>query len=188
MINYSVPKDFVAITFDDGPSKYTKDIVDILTDYHVGGTFFFVGTQVKKFPESVKYVGEHGFSIGNHSMSHANLQKLSLAEQQAEILGNNRLIESITSKPVVLFRPPYGSMNAQTKEIVEYANMKITMWNRDPEDWKFKKNPQKVLSYIEHSKTRGSVILLHESKETVELLPDIIEYLQQQKVQIINLM
>ncbi len=188
MINYSVPKDFVAITIDDGPSKYTKDIVDILTDYHVGGTFFFVGTQVKKFPESVKYVVDHGFSIGNHSMSHANLQKLSLAEQQAEILGNNRLIENITSAPVVLFRPPYGSVNTQTQKIVEDANMKMTMWNSDPEDWKNKKNPQKVLHYIEHSQTMGSVILLHESKETVELLPDIIEFLQQQKVQIINLM
>jgi peptidoglycan/xylan/chitin deacetylase (PgdA/CDA1 family) len=187
LVNYNIPKDFVAITFDDGPSKYTKDIVDILTDYHVGGTFFFVGTQVKKFPEFVTYVDEHGFAIGNHSVSHANLQKLSVEKQRAEILGNKRLLENITSKPVLLFRPPYGSMNAQTKKYAEGANMKIVMWDCDPKDWKYKGNPQKVLNYIKNFKTRGSVILLHESKQTVEMLPDIIEFLQQQNVQIINL-
>lgn len=186
-VNYSVPQNSVAITFDDGPSQYTKGIVDVLKDYHVGGTFFFVGTQVKKFPESVKYASDNGFSIGNHSMTHPNLQKLSEEKQRAEIANTSTLIEKITSKPVVLLRPPYGSMNAHTREIAGSANMKIVMWNRDPEDWKAKNDAQKVLGYLERAKAGGSVILLHESKETLGLLPTLIEYLQQQQVQIINL-
>ncbi|MWV45941.1 polysaccharide deacetylase family protein [Paenibacillus sp. HJL G12] len=187
-VNYSVPKNSVAITFDDGPSKYTKGIVDVLRDYHVGGTFFFVGTQVRKFPESVKYVDDNGFSIGNHSMTHPNLQKLSVDKQKAEIVNTSTLIEKITSKPVVLLRPPYGSMNAHTKEIAESAHMKIMLWNRDPEDWKSKNDAQKVLGYLEQAQAGGSVILLHESKETLGLLPTLIEYLLQQQVQIVNLM
>lgn len=186
-VNFGISKESVAITFDDGPSKYTKEIVDILQHYHVGGTFFFVGTQVKRFPEAVKYVSDQGLAIGNHSMTHSNLQKLTAERQQAEILQTNKLIKDITSKPVVLFRPPYGSMNGHTRKAAEGADMKIVLWNRDPEDWKSKNSPQHVLNYIEHAQAGGSVILLHESEKTVSLLPQLIEYLQKQQIPIVNL-
>jgi len=186
-VNFGISKESVAITFDDGPSKYTKEIVDILERYNAGGTFFFVGTQVRKFPEAVKYASDHGFAIGNHSMTHANLQKLPAERQQAEILQTNKLIKDITSKPVALFRPPYGSMNGHTRKAAEGANMKIVLWNRDPEDWKSKNSPQHVLNYIEHAQAGGSVILLHESEKTVRLLPQLIKYLQKQQIPIVNL-
>lgn len=184
---FKVPVGSVSITFDDGPSAYTQDIVKVLKEYNVGGTFFFVGSQVLKFPEAVKYVDDHGFSIGNHSMTHANLAKLSTANQKYQIEHTNELIQNITSKPVFLFRPPYGSRDDSLNQLVSTSNMKMVMWNSDPEDWNHS-SAQRILDYITRTKSSGSIILLHESKETLEALPLIIEFLQKQQLEISSLL
>ena len=185
-VSFTVPLGFVAITFDDGPSIYTKDIVDVLNKYNVGGTFFFVGTQVQKFPESVKYVDDHGFSIGNHSMTHSNLSNLSAEKQLSELERTNQLIQNITSKPVLLFRPPYGSRDNKLSELIAKKNMRMVLWNNDPEDW-HNDSPQQTLNYISQTRSTGAIILLHESKATLEILPMIIEYLQKEQLKISSL-
>lgn len=186
-VNFNVPHGAVSITFDDGPSTYTQDIVNVLKKYNVGGTFFFVGTQVRKFPEAVEYVDANGFSIGNHSMTHANLAQLSASDQQYQLEQTNQLIQNITSKPVLLFRPPYGSRDDTLDQLVSKNNMKMVLWNNDPEDWNHS-NSQKILNYITHTKSTGSIILLHESKETLKALPLIIEFLQKQQLEISSLL
>ncbi|WP_438347242.1 polysaccharide deacetylase family protein [Paenibacillus sp. FA6] len=185
-ISFSVPPGFVAITFDDGPSIYTKEIVNVLNKYNVGGTFFFVGTQVQKFPESVKYVDDHGFSIGNHSMTHSNLSNLSAEKQLSELVRTNQLIQNITSKPVHLFRPPYGSRDDKLSELMAKENMRMVLWNNDPEDW-HNDSPQQTLNYISRTRSTGAIILLHESKATLDILPMIIEYLQKEQLKISSL-
>ncbi|OAB45968.1 polysaccharide deacetylase family protein [Paenibacillus glacialis] len=185
-VNFNLPSGSVALTFDDGPSIYTKEIVDVLKKYGVGGTFFFVGSQVRKFPEAVKYADANGFSIGNHSMTHSNLSQLSATIQQYEIEQTNQLIQQITSNPVLLFRPPYGSRDDKLTDLMTNNNMKMVLWNKDPEDWN-NSNSQKILNYIINTHSTGSIILLHESKETLKALPFIIEFLQKQQLEISSL-
>ena len=60
----------VALTFDDGPSKYTQQILDILQDRDIHATFFLIGTNVNKHPEIVKRMADDGHAIGNHSYTH----------------------------------------------------------------------------------------------------------------------
>lgn len=186
IINYRIPAGTVALTFDDGPSKYTKKIADILNEYEVGGTFFFIGNKVKKFPDSVDYVHTNGFMIGNHSTNHAEFNKLSLDEQIGNIVETNNMIEQITTEPVILFRPPYGANNTDTTEVMSTYGMKMVLWNSDTEDWK-SKNAEEILKYVTSKKASGSIILLHETEGTVQALPQIIEYLQEQQLDIVNL-
>ncbi|TQR20834.1 polysaccharide deacetylase family protein [Psychrobacillus vulpis] len=186
IVNYSIPEGKVALTFDDGPSKYTKDITDILKNYQVGGTFFFIGNNVKRYSDSVKYVKSHGYSIGGHSMTHPDLAKIPYHAQENEIIHTNQLIEEITQEEVVLFRPPYGSKNEETIEIMNETNNKIVLWNADTEDWK-SQNGDEIFSYIRGSKSSGSIILLHESQIVVDILPEIIEYLKEQELEIVTL-
>lgn len=64
----------VALTFDDGPCEpYTGEILDILKGYNVKATFFMVGRNVDKFPETAKRVAAGGHEIGNHTYSHTSL-------------------------------------------------------------------------------------------------------------------
>jgi peptidoglycan-N-acetylglucosamine deacetylase len=186
LITSSVPEGSVALTFDDGPSKHTKEIADILKKNQAGGTFFFIGTNVEKYPEYVQYVHKNGFSIGNHSMTHPDLTELTIDQQQQEISKANQLIEKLTSEPVTLFRPPYEANNQSTINLMAADHLKMVLWDRDPRDWQTK-NPEKILDYIKDNDASGTIILLHESQKVVDILPAIINYLKSQQLQIITL-
>lgn len=185
-ITYEIPKGNVALTFDDGPSPYSKSIVNILNEYEVGGTFFFIGLNVEKYPEYVEYVHTNGYSIGSHSMNHINVSNLSYEKQESELLLSSNLIEEITNEKINLFRPPYGAKNKHTKTLINEYDNKIVLWNNDPKDWKTR-DADKIFSHIKNSDVSGSIILLHESQAVIDALPRIIEHLQEQDLQIINL-
>ncbi len=186
VISYSIQAGTVALTFDDGPSKYTKEITDILKNYKVGGTFFFIGKNVLKYPNHVQYVHANGYKIGSHSMNHTDLIRLSYEKQELDLLHTNQLIEDVIQEKVTLFRPPYGSNNEDTLQIMNNNQAKMVLWNTDTQDWK-SHNADKIMNAVRTSKTSGSIILLHESQAVVDALPQIIDYLQSQDLQIVNL-
>lgn len=185
-VTYGVPEGMVALTFDDGPSFYSLEISNLLKKYEVGGTFFFIGKNVVKHPEYVEYVHKNGFSIGSHSMNHVDVSNLSYEGQKREIIDSFKLIEEITHKKVDLFRPPFGAKNNHTIDLMDELNSKMVLWDRDPEDWRVR-NAEVILQYIKDSDPSGSIILLHESQAVMDALPMIIEYLQEQGLQIVSL-
>lgn len=186
LVSYSIPKGRVALTFDDGPSKYTKEIVDLLKQHEIRGTFFFIGRNVEHYPDAVKYAYNNGNSIGNHSLNHLNLVKQSNNKQEYEIMHTDAMLEELIQDKVVLFRPPYGSKNAVTKQILVNNDKKMVLWNTDPEDWK-SKNADAIYQAIVKSKVNGSIILLHESQATLDALPKIIQFLKDKELDIVNL-
>jgi peptidoglycan-N-acetylglucosamine deacetylase len=185
-ITYSIPEGYVSLTFDDGPSKYTAKIIDILKGYNVGGTFFFIGMNVKKHPDYVQYVQANGYSIGSHSMNHVKMSGLSFEKQKDELIQSTKAIEDITGEKVVLLRPPYGAFNEQTKGIVHDDMDKMILWNKDPNDWKTH-DADNIFNYIRNTDASGSIILLHESQAVVDALPKIITHLQKQNLEIVSL-
>lgn len=174
---FGLPKEYVALTFDDGPSKLTKDIVDILSKQNVPATFLFVGQNVAHHKDAVTYASEHGMSIGNHSWDHSVLTKFTLKEQSENLSKANKAIEALTHKPVTLFRPPYGAVNDKLVSAANKQQMKTLLWNRDPEDWNAKR-PEDIIRYFRHVEAAGGIYVLHEDKNTVEALPAIIKYLK----------
>lgn len=183
---YSLPKGTVALTFDDGPSIYSKEIVNILKAHQVGGTFFYIGVNVNKHRDVVQYVKENGYSIGNHSMNHKQLTKLNYVQQESEIITASQLIEEITMEDISLFRPPYGALNESTTDLTHTYNKKMVLWNIDPKDWE-NQNSDAIFNNIVHSETSGAIILLHESQAVIDALPRIIKYLQEQNLEIVSL-
>lgn len=185
-ISYSIPKGYVALTFDDGPSKHSMDIMNVLKKHEVGGTFFFVGTNVKKHPDYVKAIHANGYSVGSHSMTHSQMPSLTYEEQKAELTRAADLIEHITDEKLVLFRPPYGAFDDRTEALSRQQGNKVVLWNRDPEDW-LTRDEDKILDYVQHIEASGSIILLHESQAVVDALPKIIKSLQDQGLTIVSL-
>ncbi|ACT04773.1 polysaccharide deacetylase family protein [Paenibacillus sp. JDR-2] len=174
---FGLPKEYVALTFDDGPSKLTKDIVDILTEQNVPATFLFVGQNVAHHKEAVTYAAGHGMSIGNHSWDHSVLTKSTLQEQNENLSKASKAIEALTHKPVTLFRPPYGAVNDDLVSAADKQQMKTLLWNRDPEDWNAK-TPEDITAYFHHVEAAGGIYVMHEDKYTVQALPAIIKYLK----------
>lgn len=181
---YSLPKGYVALSFDDGPSKYTKEIVDILAEHEVAATFLFVGNKVARNVEAVKYASEHQMSIGSHSWDHSKMTDNGVNENQNNLAKANQALEQITQSPITIFRPPYGAINDKLAAKVTEQQMKVLLWNRDSEDWR-RKTPEDVIQFVHHTDPSGAIYLFHEKKITVEALPAIIQYLQEKNMKFV---
>ncbi|MUK88179.1 polysaccharide deacetylase family protein [Ornithinibacillus sp. L9] len=186
-ITYKLPEGTVALTFDDGPSKYSIEILTILKEYNVGGTFFFIGHNVEKHPDYVQQIYSDGYSIGTHSMNHVNVATLSYEKQENELIESSQRIESIIGEAITLFRPPYGATNVHTENLIHDHHHKMVLWNNDPKDWE-SQQPDKIVESIRSTDVSGDIILLHESPAVIQALPKIIEYLQELDLEIVNLL
>lgn len=178
---YSLPDGYVALTFDDGPSEYTKDIVDLLVEHEIGATFLFVGRHASRMPELAVYAEQNGMRVGNHSWDHHDLVLLSQKKMGSNIERSNKALEKIVDAPVTLFRPPYGSMDERLMDAVADMDMKLLMWNRDPKDWKAR-SAEEVVQYFRDTNPSGGIYVLHEKKVTLEALPAIIRILKKKEL------
>ena len=183
----SLPDGQVALTFDDGPSVYTEDILRVLEEYGVKATFFFIGKNIYRYPEAVQAVRDQGHGIGLHSFSHKVLRDLSKEDQTKEIESCLEAIAPMVDRDeIFLFRPPYGMFNDDTKELLSKHQMSLVLWNRDPRDWAARSD-QEILSGVLNTTYSGGIYLLHENALTLEALPQIIEAFQEEDLEFINL-
>ncbi|MEH6979719.1 peptidoglycan-N-acetylglucosamine deacetylase [Bacillus pseudomycoides] len=172
----------VYLTFDDGPGKYTADLLNILKENDVKATFFLIGENVKQFPELVKREKEEGHYVGMHSMTHDFKKLYTSGEYVNEMKEDQGLIANIIKESPKLTRPPYGSMpglNEALRNRTVEANLKVWDWTIDSLDWKLPGNPNGVVqNVISGAKQEREVILMHEKKQTVQALQTIIDDLR----------
>lgn len=162
----------VAFTFDDGPSKYTLDIANILEEYNARATFFEVGYNIKAHPEITKELSDRGFEIGNHTTDHSKLTKLTQEKYLSKINDNNEIFKELTGKDMPYLRPPYGSYNDKIKASV---GVPIVTWSLDTRDWE-SRNKDKVIEMVMSNIKEGDIILFHDLYESTrdavkELMP-----------------
>ena len=168
-------KPMVAITFDDGPGKYTMQLLQQLEAYDARATFFMVGTNVPNYPETVKKMKEIGCELGNHTTHHARLTELDVAGIQNQIGTTNQAIQNIVGEGATLVRPPYGAVN----EVVQSAaGVPLAMWSVDTRDWELK-NAELIKNYVLNTAKDGEIILLHDIHETtiqamLQVIPELV--------------
>ena len=180
------------LTFDDGPSHITKDIIDVLKEYQVKATFFILGSTMKEEEkEYLKQMVEDGHTIGIHTFSHNYKEIYSSVEAFLEdFYEDYKLIYDITGVQVNIFRFPWGSYNLYNKGIrdelieeMERRGFTYYDWNVSAEDsvgnpteYRIKQNVLKDLS-----RYKQPIILMHDSainRLTARILPDIIKEMQ----------
>ena len=184
----------VYLTFDDGPSSNTDQILDILKDYDVKATFFVVGKTDERSVKAYQRIVEEGHTLAMHSYSHRYDEIYESKEAFARDL--NSLQEYLYETTGVwprIYRFPGGSSNTVSKvdmqELIEYlTDIGITYfdWNVASGDAVSRTLPadtivNNCLSGIE--KQKESVILMHDASNkgtTIEALPRIIEAIQEQ--------
>ena len=126
----------VAITFDCAwGADDINEIIDTLEFNNIYATFFAVGTWVKNYPEAVENLNDSGMEIGNHSDSHAHVNKMSFDENVQDMEKCNSRIEEITGKKVKFYRGPYGEYNNTVIKVAESLNMQVIQWDVDTLDY-----------------------------------------------------
>ena len=174
----------IALTFDDGPSpRNTPQILDILADYDVPGTFFLLGQEVEDHPWLVERIAREGHEIGNHSYTHRNFTTLDWAEvKEAEITRTGELIEDITGEYPRLIRPPYGDINDRQLELFSRESYQIVNWSVDVGDYELENQPELLLARAQLQLHGGAIVLMHDGggdrTSTIEFLPELIEMLE----------
>lgn len=177
---------YVALTFDDGPSKiYTPQVLDILKENNIHATFFLIGKNAEKYPEIVKRIVSEGHTIGNHTYTHPTIMPL-ISNQQLiqEIKKTEDVIYNNTGVKTVLFRPPHGWHTPWMINECEKLGYDVVNWTVDPKDWRHPSS-NVIVKKVIHKSGNGAIVLLHDGLElkddpgqenTLKALSQIIEY------------
>lgn len=164
-------KKYVALTFDDGPGKYTKELVDLLVKNNVKASFFMVGQNIKNYKSSVKYAYDNGMEICNHSQNHKNLKNLSKEDIEYEINSVDDMLEEIIGERARYYRSPGGNQN---ENVLNTISKPCILWNVDTRDWE-SRDTQKIISKTLKEVDDGDIILMHEIyKTTLDAVEPII--------------
>ena len=150
-----------AITINAGDGdEDTRAILDVLDRYHVKATFFFVGSWVRRYPESLLNIAERGHELGNHSDTHPDMTKLSVQAMQTEIRALDQIIEEATGIRPTLFRTPSGAYNALVVQTARAMGHEAIQWDVDSLDWKGY-GAADIESRVLRGIKPGSIVLLH---------------------------
>lgn len=174
----------VALTFDDGPSKYTKDIINTLKVNNVNATFFVLGNKVEIYKDIISESIKNGNEIGNHSYNHKWLSKLSTNELLDQINKTQDILKSTVNYTPTCFRPTYGSVNNRIRKNIDLS---ITLWTVDTKDWKIK-NVDRIVEKALKNIGDGDIILMHDIFErSSEALKKLIPKLKEQGYQFVTI-
>jgi peptidoglycan-N-acetylglucosamine deacetylase len=171
----------LALTFDDGPGPFTPQILAILKQEDVPGTFFEVGVEEHFFHPGTSEAVADGFPIGDHTFSHEPMSTLRRAQQQTQLLGQIRATRPYGAPYPRLFRPPYGRWNSTTLSLLRRYRMLMVLWSVDTNDWT-RPGVRSIVNAAVKGARPGAVILLHDAggnrTQTVAALPKIISALR----------
>ncbi|MDD6224036.1 MAG: polysaccharide deacetylase family protein [bacterium] len=173
----------VALTFDDGPSNHTKEIIDILKENDACATFFVLGNKVTLYQNVLKESIANGNELGNHSYNHKWLSRLSVANFIDQVESTQKIMrETLDYEPTYL-RPTYGSI---TNRMRKNTDLKISLWTIDTKDWKLK-SVERIVEKATSNIADGDIILMHDIFErSKEALKEIIPILQERGFQFVT--
>lgn len=174
-----------ALTFDDGPhAQGTPATLEILAREGVRATFFLVGEQVLRNPGIAAEVRAAGHGIGLHCHRHRNLLRLAPWQVREDMARAASAIEDATGVSPVLYRPPYGVLNAAALRLARRDGRRTLLWTHWGRDWERAATPESIAARVTAGAHEGSVLLLHDAddysapgswRRTVSALPRVID-------------
>ncbi len=167
----------IYLTFDDGPIPDVTDFVlKTLNSYQAKATFFCIGDNIKKHPDTFKKIIEAGHQIGNHTFNHLKGWKT------ADEIYFQNMVKCQQLTNTTLFRPPYGLIKkSQVRSIQKaYPKIQIIMWDVISRDYDPTTSPEKCYTNVIDNSTNGSIIVFHDSIKAFDrlsyTLPRVLAY------------
>ena len=181
----------VTLTFDDGPfPETTPTVLRMLAKYDIHATFFVLGRyldgeddRAKATRDVLRQIVSAGHLVGNHTHDHSLLTQLGRAQALAQIEDGAASITRVTGKEPLVFRPPYGQVDAFTMQVLKEKQLELVLWNVEAEDMKnddataMFKSIRDQLDYA-----GGGIVLLHDIRpSTVAVLGKLLDWLALRK-------
>ncbi|WET00571.1 polysaccharide deacetylase family protein [Flavobacterium sp. YJ01] len=177
----------IALTFDDGPSEFTLEVLALLKKYNAKATFFCIGKNIEKHPKILKQIITEGHLVGNHSYSHSKLFDFYNEDKITdELRKTDELLEKFTSKKINFFRPPYGVTTPSIRRALKITGHKTIGWNIRSLDGGTK-NQELIFNRIIKRVSPGGIVLLHDTgKHSVLVLEQFLQFLKQNNYQVVS--
>lgn len=179
-----IKKKYVALTFDDGPSGFTKEIIDLLKKYEYNATFFVLGNKLNvDYKDILKESINNGNEIGVHGFSHKSFTRLKTEALEEEITKSKKYVYNLTEYMPNLVRPPYGNINNSIRNL----NLgPYILWNNDTLDWKLR-DAKKIYERLINSIEENNIILMHDTYlTTYKALELILPYLKENNYEVVT--
>lgn len=177
----------IALTFDDGPSEFTAQVLDLLQQHNARATFFCIGKQVEKYPDLALRMVSEGHVIGNHSFSHSKTFDFYGKHQLiSELEQTDQEIEAVTGEKVRFFRPPYGVTTPSLARALKQTGHEVIGWSIRSNDG-ISNDVGKILKRVESRLEPGAIVLLHDtSASSVAALEQLLLTLDRQNYQAVT--
>jgi peptidoglycan-N-acetylglucosamine deacetylase len=174
----------VALTFDDGPTDQTDEILTILNEEEVKATFFVTGREIEENLKEAEEIVAEGHELGNHSYSHERMVLKSPSFIRNEIESTDKLIRKAGYKGKIHFRPPYGKKLIGLPYYLDKHDRNTILWNIEPETYpEIASDSTKIVKHVSRNIQPGSIILLHvmyeSRKESMKSVKGIIKDLKE---------
>lgn len=155
-------KKVIALTFDDGPTEKTNEILDLLDDIDVKATFFLNGLFIENNKDLTKSIVNRGHTVGNHAFTHTKMLLKKMRTIEQEVDKTNEIIRSVGYNKEIFFRAPYGMKLFFLPMVLKRRNMLHVSWNIDTYI-NVSSNAKAIefVDFVEKKIVPGSIILMH---------------------------
>ena len=182
-------KPIVYLTFDDGPSSYTPQIMDVLDKYNAHATFFIIGQQVDSYVDTLRAEATAGHYLASHTWDHPNLTQIDREQFFQQVDATHQAIIDAAGdlfsmdETVAFLRPPYGAMDDLTRSQAAERGYTMVFWDIDTLDWK-QPGVDVIVDYVLNEVYPGANVLMHDGggyrEQTIAALEEILPALQAQ--------
>jgi peptidoglycan/xylan/chitin deacetylase (PgdA/CDA1 family) len=152
----------IALTFDDGPSRWTPVVLDLLGEHEARATFFVIGARVREHPDLVKRIVAEGHELGSHTLTHPRLTEIAEDEVRSEITGGLEAIEEVVGDRPTLFRAPGFHADRRELAIVEELGLQAVFAHVDPQDWRPERDSHTIFGLVLRDLREGAIVDLHD--------------------------
>jgi peptidoglycan/xylan/chitin deacetylase (PgdA/CDA1 family) len=152
----------VALTFDDGPSRWTPLVLDLLREHEARATFFVIGQRVREHPELVKRIVAEGHELGSHTLTHPRLTEITDDDVRSEITGGLEAVEEVLGERSKLFRAPGFHAGPRELAIVEDLGLEAVFADIDPQDWRPDRDSHTIFGLVLRELRDGVIVDLHD--------------------------
>lgn len=163
----------IALTFDDGPHpEFTLEVLDLLERHDARATFFLIGEEVMAHPDLIARIRRAGHELASHAHTHPHFDRISWSDARREI----QRADAALGTPSRLFRPPYGTLCANSLLGAWSLHKTVVLWNVDLKDYRAACPDEILAGLVVRPPQAGDVVLYHAvSRPAVDALPAVLD-------------
>ena len=173
------PEKVIYLTFDAGyENGNVEKILDVLKAEDIPGAFFILGNLMIQNPELVQRMAKEGHLVCNHTYTHKNITTMSAQQIKSELQRLENAYFELTNTPMAkYFRPPEGTFDQKSLQVIKDCGYKTVFWSFAYADWDNRKqmDPEAAMKKILDNLHNGEIMLLHPTSATnAAILQDLI--------------